>query len=166
MFTSIQAFIAEWKIESEATKKVLAALTDESLDQAIGEEYRTLGQLGWHLAVTIHEMLSHTGLTFAAPEGGEEAPKEAAIILEAYSRTSEAMLEAIEEQWTDESLQQKSDMYGEEWENGFTLNIFLKHEIHHRGQMTVLMRQAGLNIPGLYGPTREEWISFGMQPLI
>jgi hypothetical protein len=30
--------------------------------------------------------------------------------------------------------------------------------------MTVLMRQAGLKVPGVYGPSREEWSQFGMQP--
>jgi hypothetical protein len=28
----------------------------------------------------------------------------------------------------------------------------------------VLMRQAGLEIPGLYGPSRQEWAAFGMKP--
>jgi hypothetical protein len=30
--------------------------------------------------------------------------------------------------------------------------------------MTVLMRQAGLEIPGLYGPARQEWAAYGMTP--
>ncbi|MBI2416475.1 MAG: hypothetical protein HYV28_00920 [Ignavibacteriales bacterium] len=28
--------------------------------------------------------------------------------------------------------------------------------------MTVLMRQAGLKVPGAYGPSREEWAAYGM----
>jgi hypothetical protein len=28
--------------------------------------------------------------------------------------------------------------------------------------MTVLMRQAGLVVPGVYGPAREEWAVYGM----
>jgi uncharacterized damage-inducible protein DinB len=28
--------------------------------------------------------------------------------------------------------------------------------------MTVLMRQAGLKVPGIYGPSREEWVKIGM----
>jgi uncharacterized damage-inducible protein DinB len=27
--------------------------------------------------------------------------------------------------------------------------------------MTVLMRQAGLKVPGVYGPALEEWNAFG-----
>jgi uncharacterized damage-inducible protein DinB len=47
-------------------------------------------------------------------------------------------------------------MYGEHWPRGLTLQALVFHEIHHRGAMTVLMRQAGLTVPGIYGPNREE----------
>ncbi len=29
--------------------------------------------------------------------------------------------------------------------------------------MTVLMRQAGLTVPGIYGPSKEEWANLGME---
>jgi uncharacterized damage-inducible protein DinB len=28
--------------------------------------------------------------------------------------------------------------------------------------MTVLMRQAGIKVPGVYGPAKEEWAAYGM----
>ena len=31
----------------------------------------------------------------------------------------------------------------------------INHQNHHRGQMTVLMRQAGLTVPGVYGPAKK-----------
>ena len=50
--------------------------------------------------------------------------------------------------------------------HGVLAHLFL-HQIHHRGQMTVLMRQAGLEVPGVYGPSRPEWAHYGMpEPLI
>ena len=33
-----------------------------------------------------------------------------------------------------------------------------------RGQMTVLMRQAVLAVPGIYGPAEEEWAAMGLPP--
>jgi uncharacterized damage-inducible protein DinB len=54
-------------------------------------------------------------------------------------------------------------MYGQRWKRGFTLTALVEHQIHHRGQMTVLMRQAGLRVPGIYGPAREDWASMGMK---
>jgi uncharacterized damage-inducible protein DinB len=55
-------------------------------------------------------------------------------------------------------------MYGEKWKRAQTLASLVFHQIHHRGQMTVLMRQAGLKVPGIYGPAREEWSAWGMSP--
>ena len=44
------------------------------------------------------------------------------------------------------------------------LSSLIRHQAHHRGQMTVLMRQAGLPVPGVYGPAREEWKAYGQEP--
>jgi len=63
---------------------------------------------------------------------------------------------AVARQWTDETLEVTDELYGREWPRGLTLAVVLYHEIHHRGQMTVLMRQAGLKVPGVYGPSADE----------
>ncbi|MGI2293561.1 DinB family protein [Paenibacillus sp. GXUN7292] len=164
MFVTVKDFVAAWTHEAAATQRVLDTLTDASLHQKIAENHRTLGQLGWHLAITIHEMTSRMGLEFAQAAGEEEAPESAAQIAATYRQASDAMLEAIQSQWTDANVLQSSMMYGDEWPNGLTLDILIKHEIHHRGQMTVLMRQAGLLVPDIYGPTREGWLAMGMEP--
>jgi len=57
-------------------------------------------------------------------------------------------------------------MYGEVWKNGATLFILVTHQAHHRGQMTVLMRQAGLKVIGVYGPAKEEWLQMNMEPMV
>ncbi len=54
-------------------------------------------------------------------------------------------------------------MFGMMWPRGLTLQVLIRHEIHHRAQMTVLMRLAGLRVPGIYGPSREEWAERGMR---
>jgi uncharacterized damage-inducible protein DinB len=164
MFKSIQAFEAEWTNETAATEKLLAALTDESLSQRITPNNRSLGQLGAHLVTSIHEMLTRTGLSFETPLGHDQIPVSVSEITQAYRKTSDAMLQAIRSQWTDESLALLSEMYGEQWPNGLTLRILIQHEVHHRGQMTVLMRQAGLRVPGMYGPALEDWSEWGMEP--
>lgn len=166
MLKMIEDFVTEYTNETQATQRVMDALTDASLTQKITPELRSLGQIAWHIATTIHEMLSRTGLTFAAPEGEEHAPASAQTIADTYRSSAAAAIEAIKSQWTDAKLTETSDMYGEQWPNGLTLRIVISHEIHHRGEMIVLMRQAGLRVPGIYGPTREEWIEMGMQPLV
>lgn len=166
MFLTIQAFVDEWRSVSATTQRVLDTLTDASLDQGSDSHIRPLGQIGWHITTTLHEMVSRTGLKFVAPVGGEKAPASAAQIAEAYRLVSHGLLEVIQQQWTDTNLTETRDMYGEQWANGLTLRAVIAHEIHHRGQMSVLMRQAGLRVPSIYGPTREDWIQQGMEPAL
>ncbi|MDM7920662.1 MAG: DinB family protein, partial [Pyrinomonadaceae bacterium] len=67
--------------------------------------------------------------------------------------------------WNDDTLLQEDNMYGETWTRGLTLFYLMAHQADHRGQMTVLMRQAGLPVPGVYGPSKEEWLAHGMPAL-
>lgn len=161
MYLSIQSFITEYQNESNFTQKILRSLTDASLKQEIAPGFRTLGTLAWHL-VPKGGILTPTGLTFESPPEHTKAPDSSAEIANAYSNASAALMETVQSQWTDEKLQESVTMFGQQWKNGFTLGIFLKHEIHHRGQLTILMRQAGLPVIGIYGPSKEEWIGMGM----
>ena len=162
MFRTIEEFLMNWGHESGSTQKILAALTDESLGQEVSTEDRTLGRIAWHITTTLHEMMSQTGLVFdAAAPHDAPVPKTATEIAEAYSTSNVAMVAAMKDQWSDDILGEVIDMYGEQWSVATVLSILTSHQIHHRGQMTVLMRQAGLRVPGVYGPSREEWAEFG-----
>ena len=89
-------------------------------------------------------------------------PATAKEIVDAYKEASENLLNAIKANWNDESLSVEDDMYGEMWKRGTTLGVIISHQIHHRAQLTVVMRLNGLNVPGVYGPSKEEWTSYGM----
>ena len=162
MYKTIEDFAADWRHETAGTIRILETLTDESLAQQVTDEHRTLGRLAWHIAQSHHEMLSRTGLHFEGVGEEEPVPASAAAIAEAYKKSAQATLEAIRSAWTDATLFEQDDMYGEMWPRGLTLDSLIKHEIHHRGQMTVLMRQAGLRVPGMYGPPKEQWAEFGV----
>ncbi len=105
MFVKIGDFISEWSREAELTEKVLDALTDESLEHRIGGEYRKLGQIAWHLAKSI-EYMSMMGLSFEGSGKDDHAPASAAYIAQEYRRLSRSMLQAMETQWTDATLQE------------------------------------------------------------
>jgi uncharacterized damage-inducible protein DinB len=164
MFTSISAFEQTWKNESESTQKLLDVLTDESLAQEVSPQDRTLGRIAWHVVTSLHEMLSRTGLEFEAPHHEAALPNSAQVIADSYREASRNLLDAMRKQWEDANLLEMRDMYGEQWPIGLVLSILISHQTHHRGQMTVLMRQAGLRVPGVYGPSREEWTSMNMEP--
>jgi uncharacterized damage-inducible protein DinB len=162
MFTTIAAFLKTWKFESEGTAKLFAALTDKSLDQAVDSEGRTLGRLAWHITTTIPEMMGRTGLHLKGPAHDAPVPASARSIATAYQEAASSLAKIIQASWTDETLDVEDDMYGDKWTRGVTLGALVSHQTHHRGQMTVLMRQAGLKVSGIYGPAREEWGAMGV----
>jgi uncharacterized damage-inducible protein DinB len=98
-----------------------------------------------------------------APAKQSPPPASASLLAAAYERASQSISHSVHTQWEDAMLPEVLDMYGEKWSRGAILYAIIKHEAHHRGQMTVLMRQANLKVPGVYGPSREEWVTFGMQ---
>jgi uncharacterized damage-inducible protein DinB len=164
MISGIAEFEYHWSQEVEATQKIFKHLTDKSLSQSVTPDGRTLGRLAWHITTTIPEMMSKTGLTLAGPAPQDPVPVSAKAMFRAYNDAAISLLEQIKSSWTNATLQVEDDMYGQRWKRGYTLTALIFHQIHHRGQMTVLMRQAGLEVPGIYGPARQEWSAWGMQP--
>ncbi|MHC1738359.1 MAG: DinB family protein [Ignavibacteriaceae bacterium] len=164
MFRKIEDFKKAWTYETEATLKMLAALTDESLKTKVYPEGRDLGFIAWHITVSLSEMANKTGLSVPGPDENSDRPESAKAIHDEFKASAEGLLKEVSEKWKDEDLLTKVNMYGEEWENGNTLYILITHQAHHRGQMTVLMRQAGLTFPGVYGPSKEEWVNYGAPP--
>lgn len=163
MFTTLDAFLAHWQYEAAATQQLMDALTDASLAQGVGPSRRTLGRLAWHVAGSLPEMANRTGLGVGGMDEHAPVPSSARDISVAYAAASASLQERLRAAWTDESLAQEHDMYGEQWSRAKVLTVLVLHQVHHRGQMTVLMRQAGLTVPGVYGPAEEEWAAMGMQ---
>jgi uncharacterized damage-inducible protein DinB len=165
MYRTIQDFLSDWQRESQSTLKVFDQLTDASLSQRVTSKGRSLGRLAWHITVTVSEMTHLAGIpiTEQADEPAE-GPASVLLLKAAYQRDSEALSELVEKHWTDEMLAEKVPMYGGDlWQKGQVLSILIAHQTHHRGQITVLMRQAGLKVPGMFGPSLEEWLEYGQQ---
>jgi len=163
VYSTVKEFIEDWKYESEATLKIFKQLTDDSLNKKFNENVRTPGRLAWHIITTLGEMVQRAGLEFDATP--EDAPLPSAVkeICDEYKRSSEGMLNAVKKEWSDESLQEDVNLYGQKWKKGKVLSVLVNHQTHHRGQLTVIMRLAGLKVPGVYGPAREEWTKMGME---
>lgn len=165
MYYKISDFQNDWKNESEATLKILNSLTDESLNQKVYENGRTLGRLAWHIVISLGEMAVHAGLPAKEIDENSEVPASAKLIAEEYKKDSKELADIVSNNWFDESLKEDVQMYGQNWKKGFVLEVLIRHQIHHRAQMTVLMRQAGIKVPGIYGPAKEEWETMGMSPM-
>jgi uncharacterized damage-inducible protein DinB len=168
MIRKVEDFIHLWQFEAALTTKVFDAITDECSGQAVAEGHRTLKRLAWHLVECLIEMPSHMGITVDGHEMVKghaicDPPATMAEVKAAYEKASKSFINGLGG-WTDETLQQVDDMYGEKWSRSQTLGGVLFHQTHHRGEMTVLIRQAGLVPPEIYGPSKEGWAAFGIEP--
>ena len=162
MFTTIDQVINNFDDISRKTIQIFDSLTDASLAQEVAPGFRNLGRIAWHIVQTIPEMMSGTGLPVKGPGSEDAVPSSAKEISATYKSVAAQLVQTIRKEWDDNSLLIERDMYGETWSNATTCLCLIEHQIHHLGQMTVLMRQANLPVPGIYGPSKEEWTQFGM----
>ncbi|MEW6171378.1 MAG: DinB family protein, partial [Candidatus Omnitrophota bacterium] len=105
-----------------------------------------------------------TGLDFGHFDEQAPEPEKFADIISTYQKYSDTLYQHIKNNWTDNTLAEELNLWGENWAKGKLLGVLVIHQTHHRAQMTVLMRQAGLKVPGVYGPSKEEWAAMGMTP--
>ena len=162
MYYKIEDFKNDWTYESGSTLKLFNNLTDESLNKKFNDNLRTLGKLAWHITGSIPEMMNRTDLKIKGVDENLPVPKSAGEFADAYKIVSDELINEVLNNWKDGNLSDKVNMYGEEWEKGKILSVLLIHQTHHRAQMTVLMRLAGLRVNGIYGPSREEWADMKM----
>lgn len=162
LIKSVNDFLDAWNYESASTLKVFGNLTDGSLGQKVTDDGRSVGFIAWHITGSIGEMMGKTGLEFPGFDEYAPAPSSALEIKNQYEKLSVMMTDQIKKNWKDEMLQDDLNMYGQIWKRADVLSSLLAHQTHHRGQMTVLMRQSGLRVPGVYGPSKEEWAEYGM----
>lgn len=156
MYRTVQDFVADWTQAAVGTTKVLEALTDDKLDQSIVEGHSSLGWLGWHLATCPSFFTGLVGVNVEPAADPKTVPAHASDIVEAYKTIVERVKVSVEQTLTDESIVETVDTFAGPAPRGAMLRMLIDHQTHHRGQMTVLLRQAGLPVPGLLGPTRED----------
>jgi uncharacterized damage-inducible protein DinB len=163
MYHKLQDFLNDWAYESEATLKVFNNLTDESLTKNVGDNIRTAGRLAWHITGAISELGQRMGLTLNKIDQDSAFPTNAKEIVDEYKQTSDGLIKEIKAKWNDDTLliEDVTVGPGEIWSREKTLGALVTHQIHHRGQLTVVMRLNGLKVPGNYGPAKEEWAQMG-----
>ena len=164
MFLTIKQFSDAWKQESDGTRRILGALTDASLNKKVADDHRTLGRMAWHIVLTLGELGGSLGLKVDCPAQDSPVPNSVKTIQDAYDKAASSLAKSVANDWDDDKLKVEIEMYGQKFTNGMGLWMTVVHEIHHRAQMTVLMRQAGLKVPGLYGPSYDEWDKYGAKP--
>ncbi|HJU84101.1 MAG TPA: DinB family protein [Holophagaceae bacterium] len=165
MFRHIRDFKTLFREERDQTLAVLAAIPDAAAHQAVDAHHRDLKRLAWHLAESVVEMPEHMGLKvegFPGECSKTPPPATMAEIAQVYRTVTDSLLAAVEP-LNDMALAATYPFYGQTWTGATALTLLVAHQTHHRGQMTVLMRQAGLKPPSIYGPVQEDWKQMGME---
>ncbi|MHA2061343.1 MAG: DinB family protein [Candidatus Sifarchaeia archaeon] len=147
MFRRIDDFFQNYKNLTKGTLKIFEVLTDETLEQPVKDSHRTLGQIAWHIVTTIPELMNHTDLKIYSIAPDSPRLNSASEISTCYRKVTDELKHVVGTNWTDKTLAQTDDMYGDQWTRGFTLTALINHEIHHRGQITILLYQAGHKVP-------------------
>lgn len=161
MYRTISDFQSDWTYESAAMLKFIRALSEPSRSQMVTPDGRSLGFIAWHTITSVADIGHAAKLPVEGPAEGP-APATIAEMASAYEVAARSLAEVAQREWTDAMLGDQIEMYGEHFTRGAALAMVVKHQAHHRGQMAVLMRQAGLRVPDVYGPAREDWAQWGM----
>jgi uncharacterized damage-inducible protein DinB len=163
MYTTVEDWVKEYEDDSSEAQKLFDALTDAALGTPVAEGHRSLGQVAWHIVQSVPEMLSTAGVKLETAVQQQPVPSSASEIAAAYRRVTAEACSALRSQWNEAELSRLREMWGMQWSGAKVLLCLIGHESHHRGQLSVLMRQAGLIPHGVYGPHKEAWASMGME---
>lgn len=154
---AVAQFLQTFGFEHQTTMNVLKALPADKLDFKPHERSMTAGELAWHIA-TSQQHLAH-----CVAQGRfefrkfEKAPASLDAIVAAcdeYYHQACALLAPL----TDDQLQVKIELGGGHRLPASALmwNGVLFHQIHHRGELVVYLRQMGARVPPVYGPSGDE----------
>lgn len=150
MYHNLEDFLNDWNMSAEGTLNVFKAITNDKLDQSIVEGHSSLGWLANHLVGSIGAFGGLAG--FKLPNTNESSDIEE--IIKAYELASSALIEEANKLSAEALLEEVEGFVGPA-PRGQILRSLIDHQTHHRGQMTVLLRQAGLTVPPIMGPTKE-----------
>jgi len=158
MGQAMDAFVADWEWENGNTVKCLEAMPDGKLDMAPHEKSMTLHRLAWHLCEAERWFVAEA-LGVEVP--GENpvprenpAPNVAAVV--AARKASHASLVSAVRRKDDAWLAEKVEFLGMNVPRRSALDIMIRHEVHHRGQLSVYLRLASVNVPSVYGPSADD----------
>ncbi len=158
-----EAMIGEFSQESIGTRKMLERIPDDKLSWKPHEKSMTMGRLATHLAEIpewAEPIVNHESFDMAA---ADYKPKEFSKeeVLELFDKNVQDFKKVLSGQ-PDEHLFQNwklrsGDHVAVEMPRvGCLRGFVLSHGIHHRGQLSVYLRENDVPLPALYGPSADE----------
>ena len=157
-----EAFLQELDQEARTTRRVLERVPDAQLAWKPHPKSWSLGQLALHVATVPGGVASFaTAPSAPAPNFVQAAATRAAELLPALDQSIAQAKEALRKM-DDASMGATFKIMAGDREimalprAAFLRAIMLNHWYHHRGQLSVYLRQLEVPVPSIYGPSADE----------
>ena len=164
MLSHKEVFLRIWEREAETTLRVFQAFPADRLEAKPHERSRSVRDLAWQCCiderVIVRILDGQNDLRNVPPSA--PPPGTMQEIVAAYHEAHRDAVDKMTRISDDEfGKMVKVVLRGGEWEfpqpEAFWSNLM--DEIHHRGQLTIYLRQAGGRVPSIYGPSADEPMS-------
>jgi uncharacterized damage-inducible protein DinB len=159
----INGLLQELEQEAQTTRRVLERVPDNQLGWRPHKKSRTLGQLALHVAIVpggVAELVASPSPA-QVPDFADPSPTSAAELIPALEQSIAKAKKALSGMDDATLMETWRLMQGER--EVFAVpratllrSIMLNHWYHHRGQLTVYLRELDVPIPSIYGPSADE----------
>ena len=159
----IEAMLQELEQEAQTTRRVLERVPDDKLNWRPHEKARTLGELALHVAMVPGSVAEFVAAEspVQAPQFTDTSPKQASELVPALEE-SIAKAKKLLGGMDDAALNATWRMMQGDRELlalprvAMLRSVMLNHWYHHRGQLSVYLKQLDIPIPSIYGPSADE----------
>jgi uncharacterized damage-inducible protein DinB len=160
--STAKALIQELEQEAQTTRRVLERVPGDRLTWKPHDKSMSLGQLALHVAMVpgaVAEIARQS--TVPVPDFKHPAATSTAELIPALEQ-SIAKAREIVGAMDDAALARTWRVMDGDKEvmalpvGALLRSIMLNHWYHHRGQLSVYLRQVGVPVPSIYGPSADE----------
>ena len=158
----IEGMLQELEQEARTTRRVLERVPGDQLGWRPHKKARTLGELALHVAGTPGEVAKLASQSeVQAPDFRDASPASAAELIPALDKsiaTARQLLGSMDDATLNGMWRMKRNGHDVIAMPRAALlrSIMLNHWYHHRGQLSVYLRELGVPIPSIYGPSADE----------
>ena len=164
MSNELQTFLNTWDEEARKSLAMIRSLPEGQYDFRPDAGGRSLGELAWHLAETDGYMsygVEQGRFEMSVRPPRLERPGTISELASGFERVHADAVQRVKKLAATDLDREVLFFTGTPVTIRQILwTMLLHHQIHHRGQLSVLCRLAGGVAPAPYGPNREEMARF------
>jgi uncharacterized damage-inducible protein DinB len=160
----IDGMLQELELETQTTRRVLERVPNDQLSWRPHAKARTLGALAVHIATVpgfVAELAASRSPAQAPDFADPPSPENASELVPTLDQSIAKVKKALSGM-DDAALMATWRLMRGDRElvalprAAFLRSVMLNHWYHHRGQLTVYLRELNVPIPSIYGPSADE----------